>query len=55
MLGAAFTSRTETITRATPLTSDDARALARAAYFERARRFVCGTGQTDGTPSCGPG
>jgi Bacteriophage probable baseplate hub protein len=50
VLGAAFASRTETITRATPLTSDDARALARAAYFERARRFVCGTGQTDGTP-----
>jgi Bacteriophage probable baseplate hub protein len=50
VLGAAFASRTETITRSTPLTSDDARALARAAYLERARRFVCGTGQTSGTP-----
>jgi phage protein D len=50
VLSAAFASRTETITRATPLNSDDARALARAAYFERARRFLCGTGQTGGTP-----
>jgi phage protein D len=50
VLGTAFAERTETITRASPLNSDDAQALARAAYFERARRFVCGTGQTGGTP-----
>jgi phage protein D len=47
----AFAARTERIVRGTPLTSDDARALARAAYLERARRFVCGTGLTGGTPA----
>jgi Bacteriophage probable baseplate hub protein len=45
----AFGDRTEHIVRGTPLTSDDARAIARAAYLERARRFVCGTGVTAGT------
>ncbi len=49
ILGTAFSSRTENIVRATPLASDEARALARAAYLERARRFVCGTGTTAGT------
>lgn len=49
-LGPAFGDRVETLARATPLAPDDARALARAAYLERARRFVCGTGTTSGTP-----
>lgn len=51
VLSKAFGQRTENIVRATPLTSDDARAVARAAYLERARRFVCGTGTTGGTPA----
>jgi phage protein D len=51
VLGAAFRSRTETIVSATPLDSDDARAVAQAAYLELARRFVCGTGMTGGTPA----
>lgn len=51
VLGSAFRVRTENIVRATPLASDDARAVARAAYLERARRFVCGTGTTGGTPA----
>jgi phage protein D len=49
ILSRAFTDRTETIVRAAPLNTADARALARAAYLEHARRFVCGTGTTDGT------
>ncbi len=49
ILSSAFGDRKERIVRAAPLASDDARALARAAYLERARRFVCGTGLTDGT------
>lgn len=51
VLGTAFSSRTETIVSATPLASDDARAVAQAGYLERARRFVCGTGMTGGTPA----
>jgi uncharacterized protein len=51
VLGTAFSSRTETIVSATPLDSDDAHAVAQAAYLERARRFVCGTGMTGGTPT----
>lgn len=46
----AFDDRREHIVRDTPVTSDEARATARAAYLERARRFVCGTGITGGTP-----
>lgn len=42
--------RTERLVRAVPLAADDARALATAAYLERARRFVCGSGTTGGTP-----
>jgi uncharacterized protein len=49
VLRAALGDRQETIVRAAPLTTDDATALAKAAYLERARRFVCGTGLTDGT------
>jgi uncharacterized protein len=51
VLSAAFRPRTENIVIATPLASDDARAVARAGYLERARRFVCGTGTTGGTPT----
>jgi len=51
VLTKAIGKRTENIVNATPLTSDDARAVARAAYLERARRFVCGTGTTGGTPA----
>jgi Bacteriophage probable baseplate hub protein len=47
----AFGERTERLVRGTPLTSDDARALAKAMYLQRARRFVCGTGLTGGTPA----
>ena len=42
--------RKERVVRAMPLASDDARAWAKAAYLEKARRFVCGTGSTGGTP-----
>jgi len=49
VLSSAFGDRTENLVRATPLAADDARALARAVYLERARRFVCGTGLTGGT------
>jgi uncharacterized protein len=55
VLGRAFGSRTENIVLATPLASDDARAVARAGYLERARRFVCGTGTTGGTPALAVG
>lgn len=43
--------RKERVVRAMPLASDDARALARAGYLEKARRFVCGTATTGGTPA----
>jgi phage protein D len=42
--------RRERVVRSIPLASDDARAWAKAAYLEKARRFVCGTGSTGGTP-----
>jgi phage protein D len=45
----AFGDRKERIVRAAPRSSDDATAWAQAAYLERARRFVCGTGITTGT------
>jgi phage protein D len=49
VLATAFSARHERIVATTPLASDEARALARAAYLERARRFACGTGMTCGT------
>lgn len=49
ILSTALGGRTETIVRAAPLDTSDATALAKAAYLERARRFVCGTGLTSGT------
>ena len=51
VLRQALGQRTENFVQATPLTSEDARAVAQAAYLERARRFVCGTGTTGGTPA----
>jgi uncharacterized protein len=51
VLRKAFGQRVENIVKANPLTSDDARAVAQAAYLERARQFVCGTGTTGGTPA----
>lgn len=42
--------RIEPLVRAVPLESAEARALAKAAYLERARRFVTGTAVTGGTP-----
>jgi phage protein D len=49
VLASAFAERHDRMVRTTPLAADDARALAKAAYLERARRFVCGTGMTGGT------
>ena len=49
LLRTAFGERTETVVATTPLTVGDARAVAEAAYLERARRFVRGTGTTAGT------
>ena len=51
ILSSAFSDRRERMVRTAPLDSADARALATAAYLERARRFVCGTGLTDGNPA----
>lgn len=50
LLGEAFGERHERLVVSQPLDSADARARARAAYVERARRFVVGTGHTYGTP-----
>jgi phage protein D len=49
ILSTALGQRKERIVRAAPLSTADATALAKAAYLERARRFVCGTGMTTGT------
>jgi phage protein D len=51
LLPDSFGERRERMVRAMPLAADDARALAKAAYLERARRFVCGAGTTAGTPA----
>jgi phage protein D len=51
LLASAFADRSERIVRSAPLAADDARALAKAAYLARARRFVCGTGTTAGNPA----
>jgi phage protein D len=50
LLASAFGDRAELLVRSAPLAGDDARALAKAAYLGRARRFVCGTGTTAGNP-----
>jgi phage protein D len=49
VLARAFAARTETVVTTAPLVTGDAQALAGAAYRERARRFLCGTGHTAGT------
>jgi phage protein D len=49
VLSSAFSDRKERIVRGAPIAADEARSLAKAAYLERARRFVCGTGVTDGS------
>jgi len=51
ILSQAFGDRKERVVRGAPLATNQARSLARAMYLERARRFVCGTGTTDGTPT----
>lgn len=50
VLAQALMDRHERVVVAHALTTDDARARARAQYLERARRFVTGTGVTDGSP-----
>ncbi|HXH78132.1 phage late control D family protein [Nocardioides sp.] len=50
VLAEALGERHERLVLAEPLTTEDARGRAKAAYLERARRFVTGTGVTDGTP-----
>jgi phage protein D len=48
VLAAAFDQRHERVVVAEPLDSADAQARARAAYLDRARRFVTGTGTCEG-------
>lgn len=48
LLAGAFGERHEQVVVAEPLDSADARARARAAYLDRARRFVTGTGTCEG-------
>jgi uncharacterized protein len=55
VLAQALAERHECLVVAEPLDSDDARTRARAAYLDRARRFVSGTGMTEGTPALRPG
>lgn len=51
VLEQAFSARHEMVVVDEPLQSDDARARAKAAYLDRARRFITGTGMTAGSPS----
>lgn len=51
VLEKAFRERHEMIVVGEPLQSDDATARAKAAYLDRARRFLTGTGTTAGSPS----
>lgn len=50
VLGQALAERKERIAASVPLAQSEARALAEARYRERARHFVQGKGQADGTP-----
>lgn len=50
VLRAAFGERKERIVHQVPLSTQEARAQAQAAYRERARRFVTGSGVADGDP-----
>src|SRR5262245_57897787 len=49
-LGQALTERRERIVSATPLSQQEAQAMAKARYRERARRFLTGAGVADGNP-----
>lgn len=51
ILRAAFSERHERLVLAEPLAADDARTRARAAYLDRARRFVTGAGTSMGDPA----
>lgn len=51
VLAEAFSARHERVVVAEPLDSADAQARARAAYLDRARRFVTGTGTCEGNPA----
>src|SRR5206468_738637 len=50
ILGSALAARIERIATAVPLSKDEAQAMAKARYRERARRFVIGTGLANGEP-----
>lgn len=50
VLAEALMQRHERVVAAQARTTDDARSRARAEYLDRARRFVTGTGITDGSP-----
>ena len=50
ILGRALAARRERIGASVPLSRDEAQAMAKARYRERARRFLTGTGLADGEP-----
>jgi phage protein D len=50
-LGQALAERTERVGMATPLSQQEAQALADARYRRRARRFLTGAGVADGNPA----
>ena len=50
ILGRALASRVERIAAGVPLSTQEAQAMAKARYLERARRFVTGTGVASGEP-----
>ncbi len=50
-LGRALAERTERVGLATPLSQQEAQALADASYRRRARRFLTGAGVADGNPA----
>lgn len=51
VLSTAFSERHEFVAIAGPLATDDAQARAKAAYLDRARRFVTAQGSTAGSPA----
>lgn len=50
LLSSAFGARPATTTMATAITAAEARAIAKGLYRDRARRFVTGSGVTEGIP-----
>lgn len=50
VLGATLGERTERLVVTQPVAADEARARAKAAYLDRARRFVTGSGRISGNP-----